>query len=273
MKNENESFAHILQRLAVSSSTKRLLLLQHEGKRQDELQWQASAPSVWFQYMIQQLSSTQIITYWSTIDRPISLPPSVHIVRSGRDPLQWETTSSSCSLPLHDLSLCLQYFQQQHASKWLFIESLQPLLLLHGFHTTWQLLQHWPGTLAVAASGMLTAAQHRRMEDAAWGVVMTQHQPAVFLRKGIRESSNVLRQIIPYSVVPRGDELQLEVVSEKEDDTPEAPPTQPRGNKVQLQFENDDKQPRIYLQENDPERPNVYYSDEEDEDPDGDLDL
>jgi hypothetical protein len=130
----------------------------------------------------------------------------------------------------------------------------------------------------------LTGTQHRILEDAAWGVLCTQQNPAVFVRKGIRESSNVVRQTIPYRVLkcPNGEGLQLELVSNDEDDTdnddtpPKATPLYQRGKKVQLQLENDDQMPRIFLQENDPEHKsdNVYYSDEEDEDdPDDDLDF
>ncbi|GAX15923.1 hypothetical protein FisN_UnNu074 [Fistulifera solaris] len=327
MKNENESFAHIVQRLAISSSNSsshcRLWLLQHESRRIDEWQWQATSPILWFQYMIQQLlllqhtttTTAPRITYWSTTTtttttmttgrREVQMPPSVLVIRAGRDPFQWEETTSSSSsstlLPLHDLSQCLHYFQQQQqqqqlASSWLFIESLQPLLVLHGFHKTWHLLQQWPGTVVLPVlrrTGGLTDTQHRMLEDAAWGVLCTQQNPAVFLRKGIRESSNVLRQTIPYRVrkCPSGEGLQLQLVSNKDDendndndDNDNTPPEatislQQRGKKkVSLHFENDDdkKMPRIFLQENDPEHKSdnvYYYSDEEDEDPDGDLDL
>lgn len=325
----------------------------HHVQWQQQQQWQAH-PSLWFDYIMRQLQETTnqhqpcgVVYYWKTLpsrhgNEHLAFPKSIQMVHSisGPDPFQWnepqepestllspkeeeEATSRSDVLPLYNLQACYEYFlQPDKAASWIFIESLQPLLLFHGFDATYAFLQKLLSSslsrtltlvvpIIVNNNSFLTPAQHRVLEDAAWGILCTHEYPATLVRRGIRESSNALRETLEYrvnvvenedgdSTIPNGTWLTLELmntdtnddsggkndpVQEKEEEGSELA-TKSRG-KVQLHFETDDPvstshstKPRIYLQDNDPDKRTTadalyYYSDEEEEleDPDDDLDL
>lgn len=188
-------------------------------------------------------------------------------------------------------------------------ESLTALFVHHGFErvlsfvsTAFQTcFQVWP-----VRTGTLTQSQHARLEETADALLHLHRGSMTMIRRGVRETGNIVRGSLPFHVdsVGRVSEAELShkgttsghntyhhnALPTEDPDTEPKPQLYPpfskpqqeesSGNntttymyqkKIQLSFEADDRQkpehrPQIYLQDDDPE-----FADMDEEDPDDDL--
>ena len=84
-------------------------------------------------------------------------------------------------------------------------ESLSPLLLNHGVTSTLRLVQSCcRGCLVILPilNELLTPVQHTRFEDAAWACLWLNQGEMTLIRKGVRETGNVVREMIDFELVP-----------------------------------------------------------------------
>ena len=131
----------------------------------------------------------------------------------------------------------------------------------------------------------LNTVQHRQLEDMAQAVLCLQDGEAIFLRHGVREHGNLIRETIDYDVVRN----QIVLVKPKDDTdagdketetanegVTEEQKVSRRGNKIQLRLQDDEEQakkaepprPQIIVEDEDPE-----FDDYDSEDPDDDLEI
>lgn len=98
---------------------------------------------------------------------------------------------------------------EEHPPILLVWESLTPLILVHGLERTLQFLSmvdtfsstHF---LQIWCTRMetLTSKQHAKLEDAAQALLYLKGGNMTLLRQGVRESGNMVREILPFELLP-----------------------------------------------------------------------
>lgn len=108
----------------------------------------------------------------------------------------------------------------------LVIQSLTPILQIHGLARTLRFLKSVSSlccpVVVPALTELLTPSQHRQLEDTANALLCLHGGEAVLLREGVRERGNVVRENLPFRIVPDADrpgERMVEITAEKEDVT------------------------------------------------------
>ena len=274
------------------------------------------------------------VLFVRTLARPSFLAPEllskVKVVDLSRDPWGWEDEEKESKVPsLQDLtglfeSLRSMLMACEGKPAMLIWESLTPLVVVHEFdrllrflealdkplsrtESMVRVLQVWP-----VRTETLTASQHSRFEDASNALLHLKRGEMTFLRQGIREAGNVVREIMPFRLVPqeaaRGgsllsyrleevddtshldeetvpglhdEESSLDVTTTGDNQMPQQ--YNPGRSRISLQIESDDI-PASRPSKSEPiaqeHRPRIFlqdndpeFDDMDDEDPDDDLDF
>lgn len=161
-----------------------------------------------------------------------SLLSKVTVLDGSKDPWGWDSegetqsdglqNESYTAVSLHDLSALYQSIRhscEQHGDTPILLvwESLAPLFLVHGFDSvlrflraldvsprerrlkeTCRILQVWS-----VRKETLTASQHAQLEDAANALLCISRGEMAMMRQGIREAGNVVREVLPFRLVPQ----------------------------------------------------------------------
>lgn len=223
---------------------------------------------------------------------------------AGADPLGWDNGENSTAdkITIENLDCLAQnVLREVTCNSMIVLESLTPLVTMHGLNRTVDFLQQLKTHSSSATLVLpvliesLTPAQHIVLEDLADSVLILEGGEATLMRRGVRERGNLLRDKVEFEIdddgqlrllstteitVPTNDSGVVERVPQKEEQTPlieGVVSLEHRPGKVTLRHE-DDKvtsasssttpKPHIYLQDDDPE-----FADMDEEDPDDDLDI
>jgi hypothetical protein len=137
------------------------------------------------------------------------------------------TTGGSCNLQVLDTVIAavtervvVGSKQQQQQPCVLLIDSLTPIIQWHGFRKTIMFLQRLQAAVQSCCRLMvvpvlnetLTAPQHRSLEDVANAILSLSGGEAVLLRQGVRERGNMVRETLPYRIVPTGETRRIELI-------------------------------------------------------------
>jgi hypothetical protein len=263
---------------------------------------------------------------------PTELLSKLKVVDTSQDPWGWDDDEGEHqSVSLGDLTSLFQSLRKMlvasaEGTKPIMVvwESLSPLIMVHGFdrclrflealdrplsrhETNVRMLQVWP-----VRTETLTLSQHSRLEDAANALMSLNRGEMTLMRQGVRESGNIVREIMPFRLIPQEDVDRCNLLSfrleerdeenmERDSNTPpelldekssldsSAPlttkpqHTNPGRSRITLQLESDDhpasRTSRAETESNE-NRPLIYlqdndpeFDDMDEEDPDDDLDI
>lgn len=210
------------------------------------------------------------------------------------DPLGWdcgESTQAEKVTIANLQSLAHLIIDEATPNATIILESLTPLISMHGLdhtvHFLQHLLQHSVSTTLIipVLTECLTQAQNIALEDLAHAVLILEGGEATLMRRGVRERANLLREQVHFEI--NFERAGLRLLSSTETlttDNASAPapavvpsPSAHRRGKITLQHDDNDvaaaaphvpPKPLIYLQDDDPE-----FDDMDEEDPDDDLDI
>ena len=234
--------------------------------------------------------------------RPSTSTCQVVYLSAGLDPLGWDRGESSQAekTSIANLqALAGEIIGEATPNAMIILESITPLISMHGLDYTvdflQHLLQHTVSTTLVipVLTDCLTQPHHIVLEDLADAVLILEGGEATLIRRGVRERANLVREQVHYEITDRGlkllsTETTTPTVNKsaakskdaKEDQSAPAPAAVPASSMRRpgrITLRHDDNKvaaapnvptPRIFLQDDDPE-----FDDMDEEDPDDDLDI
>ena len=291
------------QRQTAASSDKDLAVYRRAQVRPLSQRAQLDASgNLWLSQLIQLCESKLIwVETMETAIMPSTPTCQVVTLAAGTDPLGWDSAESSQAgkITIANLqSLARVIIEQATPNAVIFLQSLTPLISMHGLDSTvtflHDLLQNSVSTTLIihVLTECLTQPQHIVLEDLAHAVLILEGGEATLMRRGVRERANLLRESVHFEIDERGLRLlstetsaavdtsaakSVDVVAQLSAPTPEVVPSTSasRPGKIILQHEDNDvaaapnaPKLRIYLQDDDPE-----FDDMDEEDPDDDLDI
>jgi len=302
------------QRQTAASTEKDLAVYQRaQVKTPSQRAYRDSCGNLWISEMCQQCT-TKLVWVETTGTTGIRRPSlrtlqssQVVCLPAGTDPLGWDNSEDNIAVEKTSLatldSLAKNILKEATPNSMIVLESLTPLVTLHGLERTVNflrhLLQHSSSTTIVVPVLIecMTPSQHVVLEDLAQAVLILEGGEATLMRRGVRERSNLLRDQVHFEINDDGLRLlstdtapttpntstetttsiiSAETVVEKEE--PAVVSSKRRPGKVTLRHEEEGDvtatpeppapKPNIYLQDDDPE-----FDDMDEEDPDDDLDI
>lgn len=265
---------------------------------------------------------------------PANLRSRIHEVDKSQDPWGWDCDDHDMSTSMSNLNEFYNVIRTkidtlEGRPTILVFESLAPLVLVHGFQRTLRFLQAIDKPRSsIDRNGssksrlvqvwstrieLFTSSQHAQMEQVVNALLYLKRGEMALMRQGIRESSNIVREILPFQLVPQEKVKEdnqlpfcLEEIEEKRDDdgakapvTVEDSPPRPSNStgpsamesggqqaklgrtKIKLQMESDDlSATKAAKPESEVSRPRIFmqaddpeFDDMDEEDPDDDLDI
>jgi hypothetical protein len=177
-------------------------------------------------------TTTLTVCFIRTLSRPSWVPPELlsklTVVDASHNPWGWDDDTElhddgvHKSVQLQDLPHLYDVLRRvvtdlEGKPVMLVWESLAPLIMVHGFDqvlrflealdkpvsgdaTADRILQIWP-----IRTETLTPSQHAKLEDAANALMNLNRGEMTMMRQGVRESGNIVREIMPFRLVPRDD--------------------------------------------------------------------
>ena len=158
----------------------------------------------------------------------LSSSSKVHVVNVANDPIGWDNENDNTNdnydylsmLNLESISNAIQHeatkicnnSNNNNGKVTVVVESLGPLILLHGLSRIIQWLQQIPSSASSLSDNnnniphiiiptnieTLTSWQHRQLEDIAHAILYLRNGEMTLIRQGVRDRSNILRQPIPF---------------------------------------------------------------------------
>jgi hypothetical protein len=177
---------------------------------------------LWLQHLLElvvALPDVHVIyipTTTTTLTTTMTSSPNLTILPTATDPWGWEDDdeSSSSSVNFNDISSLAKVLQDvmdkntlSEKKTVIVWESLTPLLARHGgliyktisflrqFSSSSSCLQIWPVRI-----DSVTKVQHAHLEDTASAVLWLQGGDMTLIRQGIRETGNIVREILPFRI-------------------------------------------------------------------------
>jgi hypothetical protein len=199
-----------------------------ENARRD---WEAG--SLWLQYIVDNLLSASLVDHQpQSVARLIVLlatpSPSivlasqaVHVLNTCVDPFGWDEGQVAQTWNLERLdgmvenvALSVREIQEKRLEKAeklcsipVVIDSISPILIRHGFQRTVQYLKaimNIPNVCPLVVTvqvELLSACQHRTLEDFAFAAICLHQGEASLLRRSVREKGNFVRRSLAYDIV------------------------------------------------------------------------